>query len=604
MQIIGRVYADPDYLPRTSDFGLNQKIFLEMFCTECPNIFYKIAFLCCDLNPDARYYYFPPNSPISFPYMNNPKTNRVVRVGSVVHRPAFDILDVWLEDLAKLLSTNTAVPEKMRHDIEHFNGTSVFEQQVNPTFPSRKSNFLSHSLFNGFEAPTTIESCDSGPNSILDITVDAVSLNAIDQIQSPVLLTAADVRGPASPNSVDNSSYSHRPIPNVNHVPLPENGVDPPTTPTALSFIREIPTSPHLGKDFSPNGERLRNSIRVRRQERLQKQRSLRSLANLMSTQGPSPWSNRAAHEPDGGANGAQSIDPNAFKLNGLADATAKSKPYGEKGFIIHVNDGLLTLNDVKDLNNCFSDDFDSSCDTSLNYIESDSLGSMGYTNGSSLVSTGLRCSNGGIDERPAQIDTSGQVFAAIKSTINKCKNQLDALKIHDTNAREQSTRVHAIDELQAKRATVAGNRPARKQTTNASALPRLQPAALNGKPVSKAPPSHPDKFAGSKPHSKRTENSAPRNANGKVHTKNYCKNTIAFIEKISEQERHLKPSVDDKKSTNRKMAGSNKMRTNCVEQEPITRKPPTFSSPRKRNDSDNPARKVVGPNSATRKRQ
>lgn len=53
-QIIGRVHADPDYLPRTSDFGLNQKVFREKFCADSPDLFYKIAFLCCDLNPDAR----------------------------------------------------------------------------------------------------------------------------------------------------------------------------------------------------------------------------------------------------------------------------------------------------------------------------------------------------------------------------------------------------------------------------------------------------------------------------------------------------------------------------------------------------------------------
>lgn len=53
-EIIGRVQADPDFLPRTSDFGLNQAVFKEKFCDQCPEPFYKIAFLCCDLNPDKR----------------------------------------------------------------------------------------------------------------------------------------------------------------------------------------------------------------------------------------------------------------------------------------------------------------------------------------------------------------------------------------------------------------------------------------------------------------------------------------------------------------------------------------------------------------------
>jgi hypothetical protein len=54
MQIIGRVHADPDYLPRSSDFGLNQHVFREKFCCQCPEPFYRVAFLCCDLNPDKR----------------------------------------------------------------------------------------------------------------------------------------------------------------------------------------------------------------------------------------------------------------------------------------------------------------------------------------------------------------------------------------------------------------------------------------------------------------------------------------------------------------------------------------------------------------------
>lgn len=54
-EIIGRVEADPDFLPRTSDFGLNTQVFKEKFCqNNCPEPFYKIAFLCCELNPDKR----------------------------------------------------------------------------------------------------------------------------------------------------------------------------------------------------------------------------------------------------------------------------------------------------------------------------------------------------------------------------------------------------------------------------------------------------------------------------------------------------------------------------------------------------------------------
>ncbi|XP_063061185.1 LIM domain kinase 1a isoform X2 [Engraulis encrasicolus] len=54
-EIIGRVNADPDYLPRAMDFGLNVKGFLETFCPpDCPPAFFPIAALCCDLDAEKR----------------------------------------------------------------------------------------------------------------------------------------------------------------------------------------------------------------------------------------------------------------------------------------------------------------------------------------------------------------------------------------------------------------------------------------------------------------------------------------------------------------------------------------------------------------------
>uniref|UniRef100_A0A6Q2XE43 non-specific serine/threonine protein kinase n=1 Tax=Esox lucius TaxID=8010 RepID=A0A6Q2XE43_ESOLU len=54
-EVIGRVSADPDYLPRTSDFGLNVPGFLERYHPpECPSAFMPLAALCCDLESDTR----------------------------------------------------------------------------------------------------------------------------------------------------------------------------------------------------------------------------------------------------------------------------------------------------------------------------------------------------------------------------------------------------------------------------------------------------------------------------------------------------------------------------------------------------------------------
>uniref|UniRef100_A0A668AE09 LIM domain kinase 2 n=1 Tax=Myripristis murdjan TaxID=586833 RepID=A0A668AE09_9TELE len=54
-EIIGQVYADPECLPRTLDFGLNVDKFMEKFLPEdCPPPFFPLAVACCDLIPDNR----------------------------------------------------------------------------------------------------------------------------------------------------------------------------------------------------------------------------------------------------------------------------------------------------------------------------------------------------------------------------------------------------------------------------------------------------------------------------------------------------------------------------------------------------------------------
>ncbi|XP_014237967.1 LIM domain kinase 1 isoform X1 [Trichogramma pretiosum] len=91
-EIIGRVQADPDYLPRSSDFGLNKRAFKEKFCDSCPECFYTVAFLCCDLNPDKR--------------------------------PPFEVMGRWLEALARHLSTNTPMPDGLDSEIKNYAGSS------------------------------------------------------------------------------------------------------------------------------------------------------------------------------------------------------------------------------------------------------------------------------------------------------------------------------------------------------------------------------------------------------------------------------------------------------------------------------------------------
>ncbi|CAH2297373.1 dual specificity testis-specific kinase 1 [Pelobates cultripes] len=53
-EIIARIPADPDYLPRTEDFGLDIKTFRDMVQANCPPSFLQMAFHCCRMSPDAR----------------------------------------------------------------------------------------------------------------------------------------------------------------------------------------------------------------------------------------------------------------------------------------------------------------------------------------------------------------------------------------------------------------------------------------------------------------------------------------------------------------------------------------------------------------------
>uniref|UniRef100_A0A8C6J883 dual-specificity kinase n=1 Tax=Melopsittacus undulatus TaxID=13146 RepID=A0A8C6J883_MELUD len=53
-ETIARVPADPDYLPRTEDFGLDVTTFRTMVAIDCPAAFLQLAFHCCSMEPTSR----------------------------------------------------------------------------------------------------------------------------------------------------------------------------------------------------------------------------------------------------------------------------------------------------------------------------------------------------------------------------------------------------------------------------------------------------------------------------------------------------------------------------------------------------------------------
>jgi serine/threonine protein kinase len=85
-EIIGRVQADPDYLPRTSDFGLNVELFRKKYCeADCPKHFIKIAIACCELQPEKR--------------------------------PPFAKTHLWLETILSHLAANNPIPKNLLKNI-------------------------------------------------------------------------------------------------------------------------------------------------------------------------------------------------------------------------------------------------------------------------------------------------------------------------------------------------------------------------------------------------------------------------------------------------------------------------------------------------------
>nr|CAI5868496.1 unnamed protein product [Callosobruchus analis] len=110
-EIIGRVEADPDFLPRSNDFGLNQIVFKEKFCGSCPEPFFQIAFLCTDLNPDKR--------------------------------PPFEVMEVWLESLSMHLSVGMPLPPDLLFDIQHYRGLS----------PSSSGSTTPEGIISGHRSP-------------------------------------------------------------------------------------------------------------------------------------------------------------------------------------------------------------------------------------------------------------------------------------------------------------------------------------------------------------------------------------------------------------------------------------------------------------------
>ncbi len=53
-ELIGRISADPDILPRSSDFGVDEAEFSTKHAATCPQPFLQVAFDCCRVDFNLR----------------------------------------------------------------------------------------------------------------------------------------------------------------------------------------------------------------------------------------------------------------------------------------------------------------------------------------------------------------------------------------------------------------------------------------------------------------------------------------------------------------------------------------------------------------------
>lgn len=269
-----------------------------------------------------------------------------------------------MESLAIHTSVGHRLPTDLIFDIDHYKGTTSRESSLSSTPdglntpPACKTPRLRTP--DGLKTSVTNET-----NSSLGLASDKTDSELVSKCDNNRNPNAQSVKTECEQNSIAKSNEN---IPSA----------DASAGSDAKKTLMDIPKSPHLSKDFSPNGDRIRDSVRARRQQRMQQNReSMRKLSDCRKKDDK--------NEEIGSNVGNGSVSLNDIKIsngeggdkqkskndeNGCDDHGKKIRPYGEKGFIINVNGGgLLTLNNVKDLDNC--SDFDSSCDTSLNYIES-----------------------------------------------------------------------------------------------------------------------------------------------------------------------------------------------------------------------------------------
>lgn len=132
------------------------------------------------------------------------------------------------------------------------------------------------------------------------------------------------------------------------------------------------PKSPFFSRDFSETGERLRNSFRARRHKKsMQHKKQLHENADdnilLCDTSESEPLS--LIEITNEAKESLANVEHTLNKVSQKLENDQRLNLYGKDAFVIKMDDGVFSIKDIKNLENM--SDLDSSCDTSLNFIES-----------------------------------------------------------------------------------------------------------------------------------------------------------------------------------------------------------------------------------------
>lgn len=182
------------------------------------------------------------------------------------------------------------------------------------------------------------------------------------------------------------------------------------------------PKSQFLRRDFSETGERLRNSFRARRhkksiQNKKHDQENTENNVLLCDTSESEPLS--LIEITKEAKQSLFDVEKTLNKVNQKLENDHRINQFDNDAFVIKMGDGVFSIQEVKKLEN-FSD-LDSSCDTSLNFIESSLSGDNNNFDSQSLEYNSY---NGLVENHEKKLQTNDSLDSRVNKQLKKDLNR------------------------------------------------------------------------------------------------------------------------------------------------------------------------------------